>query len=150
MGFLKSSQMKRVFSSSCLIDLAFRSIVEAGPGHLGGRLLVLKQWKPQMNFEKNEFTKIPIWIQFFNVPLDYWTEQGISYIASAVGRPLYADAITEAGKRLSFAKICVEVEVDSILPSSFDLRFSNGESIEILIKLPMEASYVITVEGLWS
>ncbi|GFZ00678.1 hypothetical protein Acr_14g0003130 [Actinidia rufa] len=101
---------------------------------------VLKQWKSQMNFEIEEFTTIPVWFQFFNVPLDYWTEQGHSYIASAVGRPLYADAIAEAGKSLGFAKICVEIEVDSILPSSFDLRFANGESVERLIKLPMEAS----------
>lgn len=115
---------------------AYRQIVEAGPWHFGGRLLVLKQWQPHMTLEKEQLKKVPLWAQFYNVPLEMWTEQGLSYVASAVGNPLYADQLTESCKRLSYAKICVEVDVDSILPESFELSLSNGSKFNIKVWYP--------------
>lgn len=57
-------------------------------------------------------------------------------MASSVGRPLYADHLTESEQRLSFAKICVEVDISSTLPSSFDLKFANGDIVEIRVLYP--------------
>ncbi|KAI8531013.1 hypothetical protein RHMOL_Rhmol11G0104400 [Rhododendron molle] len=74
---------------------AFRDLVEAGPWHFGGKLLILKQWHPQMNLEKDQLKNIPIWAQCYNIPLELWTALGLSYVASAVGRPLYADQMTK-------------------------------------------------------
>ncbi|KAF7113433.1 hypothetical protein RHSIM_RhsimUnG0127000 [Rhododendron simsii] len=115
---------------------ALREVVEAGPWHFWGQLSVLKQWHPHMCFEKDQVKKIPIWAQFYNVPLDLWTAQGLSYVASAVGKPLYADQMTEQCRRLNYAKICVEVDVDSILPDSFDLILANGDSFTIKVWYP--------------
>lgn len=55
-----------------------------------------------------------------------WTGPGLGHIASSVGRPLYADRLTESGRRLNYAKICVEVDCSSPLPESFDLKYANG------------------------
>ncbi|KAG5541135.1 hypothetical protein RHGRI_021119 [Rhododendron griersonianum] len=33
----------------------------------------------------NLHCKLPLWIQLHNVPLQYWTEEGLSYLASAIG-----------------------------------------------------------------
>ena len=87
-----------------------------------------------MSFEKELLTKIPIWAQFYNVPLEYWTAQGLSYIASSIGRPLYSDSLTESLKRISYARVCIEV--DSKLLLSFDLQFANGEFCEVMISYP--------------
>ncbi|KAF7152597.1 hypothetical protein RHSIM_Rhsim01G0214400 [Rhododendron simsii] len=92
---------------------AFREVIEAGPWHFGGRLLVLKQWHPHMCLKKELVSKIPIWVQLYNAPLELWTAPGLSYVASAIGRPLYVDRMTETCKRLNYAKACVEVDVDS-------------------------------------
>ncbi|KAF7154821.1 hypothetical protein RHSIM_Rhsim01G0009400 [Rhododendron simsii] len=100
---------------------AFRNVIEAGPWHFGGRLLVLKQWHPHICLKKELVSKIPIWVQLYNVPLELWTAPGLSYVASAIGRPLYADCMTETCKRLNYAKVCVEVDVDSELLDSFDV-----------------------------
>lgn len=59
--------------------------------------------------------KLPLWIRLYNVPLQYWTAECLSYLASAIGKPLYADEMTESSKRISYAKICVEVDVKSVL-----------------------------------
>ncbi|KAI8528088.1 hypothetical protein RHMOL_Rhmol12G0124100 [Rhododendron molle] len=73
----------------------------------------------------------PAQVHFFNVPLELWTGPGLSYVASFVGRPLYADQLTESGQRLSFTKLCVRVDCSSPLPSSFDLKYANGDMVEI-------------------
>ncbi|KAF7143115.1 hypothetical protein RHSIM_Rhsim05G0103400 [Rhododendron simsii] len=117
-------------------DDAYKRILDSGPWHIGGRLVVLKKWEPQMSFVKDQLVKIPIWVQFFNVPLEYWTAAGLSYVASAIGRPLYADSVTAKCKRLNYARVCVEIEVGATLPLSFDLRFDNGKEVEIKVKYP--------------
>ncbi|KAF7126741.1 hypothetical protein RHSIM_Rhsim11G0147600 [Rhododendron simsii] len=101
-----------------------------------GKLLILKLWYPHLKLEKEQLSTIPLWVHFFNVPLELWTGSGLSYVASSVGRPLYADHLTESGQRLSFAKICVEVDCSSPLPSSFDLKYANGDMVEIRVQYP--------------
>ncbi|KAE9445459.1 hypothetical protein C3L33_22645, partial [Rhododendron williamsianum] len=115
---------------------ACREIVESGPWHFGGRLMVLQIWHPDIEYEKEGLTKLPIWIQLYNVPLQYWTAEGLSYLASSVGKPLYADEMTETAKRISYAKICVEVDVNASLPHSVDLLMSSGKLVSIAIKYP--------------
>ncbi|KAI8537703.1 hypothetical protein RHMOL_Rhmol09G0045200 [Rhododendron molle] len=115
---------------------ACRQIVELGPWHFGGRLMVLQIWHPGIEYEKEGLTKLPIWIQLYNVPLQYWTAEGLSYLASSVGKPLYADEMTETMKRISYARICVEVDVNASLPHSVDLFMSSGKMVSIAIKYP--------------
>ncbi|KAF7143897.1 hypothetical protein RHSIM_Rhsim05G0136300 [Rhododendron simsii] len=75
-------------------------------------------WHLDIEYEKEGLTKLPIWIQRYNVPLQYWIAAGLSYLASSVGKPLYAYEMTEIAKRISYAKICVEVDVNASLPHS--------------------------------
>lgn len=117
-------------------DDAYKRILDSGPWHIGGRLMILKKWEPQMCLVKDQLNRIPIWVQFYNLPLEYWTAPGLSYVASAIGRPLYADSMTEKCKRLSYARVCVEVEVGAFLPSSFWLRLGNGKEVEIKAHYP--------------
>lgn len=35
---------------------------------------------------------------------------------------------------MSFAKICVEVDCSSTLPSSFDMQYGNGDMVEIRVQ----------------
>ncbi|XP_058216871.1 uncharacterized protein LOC131327750 [Rhododendron vialii] len=117
-------------------DDAYKRILDSGPWHIGGHLMILKKWEPQMCLVKDQLNRIPIWVQFYNIPLEYWTAPGLSYVASAIGRPLYADSMTEKCKRLSYARVCVEIEVGAFLPSSFWLRLDNGKEVEIKAKYP--------------
>lgn len=49
----------------------FLRIIDLGPWHFGGKLLLLKKWEPGMVFEKEQLSKIPIWVQFYNIPFEY-------------------------------------------------------------------------------
>ena len=38
--------------------------------------------------------RLPIWVHLGNVPLELFTLDGLSYIANAIGNPLYMDKCT--------------------------------------------------------
>ncbi|MBA0814024.1 hypothetical protein Gohar_019874 [Gossypium harknessii] len=48
---------------------------------------------------------LPVWIHLKHVPLELFTGGGLSYIASALGNPLYMDRITASKQRLPYAKL---------------------------------------------
>ena len=79
-------------------------------------------------------------MKLHNIPLQYWIDEGISYIASAVGKPLYADSLTATRKRISYARVCVEINAKCDLIESFDLLLdrSDDSGNPILVTIGVE------------
>ena len=118
-------------------DLEARDwVMDSGPWHLAGRPFILRVWRPGMDMLNIQLTSIPIWVKFFNIPLEYWTNTSLGYIASVVGNPLHLDTLTENQARLSFARICIEVGVDCEFPKSVLLDMGNGKYSTIRIEYP--------------
>ena len=104
---------------------AAKDVLEGGPWLISGRHLLLRWWSPGLSWRKESVSKVPVWVQFHNVPMEFWTPNGLSYIASAVGVPLYADSSTEACSRMAFARICVELDASKPLIHEFRLQTSS-------------------------
>ena len=104
------------------------SVVEKGPWLFSGRFMVLRRWSPGLPLSKATLSKIPVWAKFHNVPMELWTEEGLSHIASTVGHPLYADEATEACTRATFAHICVEVEACVPLVEEFEVEVLQADN----------------------
>ena len=83
-----------------------------------------------------QLTSLPIWVKFYNIPLEYWINTCLSYIASAVGKPLHLDSLTENRTRLSFARIYIEVDLNSEFPKSALLNLGNEKYTTIRIEYP--------------
>ena len=83
-----------------------------------------------------QLTSLPIWVKFYNIPLEYWTNTCLGYIASVVGKPLHMDSLTEYRTRLSFARICIEVDLSSKFPKTARLNLGNGKYTTIKIEYP--------------
>ena len=56
---------------------------------------------------------------------------GLSCVASAIGVPLHADHTTLLRKRLSYARVCVEIDASKTLVKEYDLCCPNGLFITI-------------------
>ena len=95
--------------------------------------------------------KLPIWIQQRNVPLELFTKNGISYIVSAIGNPLYMDRITANQQHLAFVKICVEVVANVEISHFIEVKIQNGFIIAIKVEVPWRPQNVPNVEffGIW-
>ena len=118
-------------------DESRTKIFESGPWLLSGRPLILQKWQPNLLLTKENHSIIPLWVKLHNIPLQFWNEKGLSYIASAVGKPLYADTPTSKKQRINFARICVEVSARNPLIEAFDLNVDiNGmvETVEIKVE----------------
>ncbi|KAL0367284.1 UNVERIFIED_CONTAM: hypothetical protein Sradi_3618500 [Sesamum radiatum] len=82
-------------------NLAFmEEVIEEGPWLFQGQPVVLQQWEQGMSLRRQKHTKVPIWIRIRHFPMEYWTEDGLSAVASGVGTPLYTDKITKTCSRL--------------------------------------------------
>ncbi|KAK8612606.1 hypothetical protein V6N13_092717 [Hibiscus sabdariffa] len=91
-------------------------VLENGPWHIQHKLLILRKWEPNLKKLDFDLERMPIWVQFFNVPLELYSKLGLSYIASVIGLPLYMDSVTASKERLEFAKVCIETGLDTQIP----------------------------------
>ena len=69
-------------------------VLENGPWHIQNKPLIVRKWEPSMRSLEFNMARLPIWLHLSNIPLELFTQRGISYIASAVRNPLYMDRIT--------------------------------------------------------
>ncbi|KAL0287393.1 UNVERIFIED_CONTAM: hypothetical protein Sradi_7126100 [Sesamum radiatum] len=88
-------------------------------------------------------TQVPVWIRIRHLPMEYWTEEGLSAVASGIGIPLYTDKITQQCLRLDFARVCVMLSFSSKLPKHLViLRPAVTEATEIPIKVDIEYEWL--------
>ena len=118
-------------------------VMERAPWHMANRPLVLKHWKPNLSLTKEDCSKVPVWVRLHNVPLEYWSSNGLSFVASAIGYPLHADHVTLSRKRLSYARVCVEIDASQNLIEDFNLQCPDGLWKRIRVEyewVPMKCS----------
>ncbi|CAL5322985.1 unnamed protein product [Camellia sinensis] len=115
---------------------AMDTILEDGPYYVGAKLIVIKKWQPGLKLTKCEFSSVPLWVKLYNVPLELWSEEGLGYIASILGTPLYLDEPTFKRSRLTLARICIEVPANKEIPKSFKINLGYGDPYEIQVEVP--------------
>jgi hypothetical protein len=84
-----------------------------------------------MQFLKDDLVRVSIWVKLYNVPLEYWTVKGLSCVTSAIGVALHTDFTTLLHKRLSYARVSVEIDASKTLVKEYDLYCPNGLFITI-------------------
>ncbi|KAL0293419.1 UNVERIFIED_CONTAM: hypothetical protein Sangu_3237500 [Sesamum angustifolium] len=84
--------------------LDMEDVIEGGPWLFQGQPIVLQPWEQGMSLRRQKHTQIPVWIRLRHLPMEYWTDEGLSTVASGVGTPLYTDSITKDCSRLDFAR----------------------------------------------
>ena len=111
-------------------------VLETGPWHIQNKPLIVRKWEAGMKSLDFTMARLPVWIQLGNVPLELFTNNGLSYISSAIGKPLYMDRVTASQKRLAYAKICVEVEATTEISSFIDVKLRNGTMTSVTVEVP--------------
>ncbi|KAL2230744.1 UNVERIFIED_CONTAM: hypothetical protein Sindi_1668800 [Sesamum indicum] len=118
--------------------------IEGGLWLFQGQPIVLQKWEPGMAMRKLKHTQVPVWIKLRHLPVELWTEEGLSTVANGIGKPLYLDAITRACTRLDFARVCVMLDVSSTLPKHIIIMTPDEEGGEIPCKIDVESSGYLT------
>ncbi|KAL2231114.1 UNVERIFIED_CONTAM: hypothetical protein Sindi_1705800 [Sesamum indicum] len=74
--------------------------------------------------------------------VELWTNDGLSTVASGIGRPLYLDAITRTCTRLDFACVCVMLDINAKLPKHLIIMSPTEEGGEIACKADVEYKWL--------
>ncbi|GAV63632.1 DUF4283 domain-containing protein/zf-CCHC_4 domain-containing protein, partial [Cephalotus follicularis] len=74
---------------------------------------------------------ISVWVKLSRVPVQYWTKLGLSYIASALGKPLHMDVSTTKRQALTFARVRVDMAATSTFPDNIIFELENGNTTTI-------------------
>jgi hypothetical protein len=77
-------------------------VVESKMWHIANKPLNLRRWEPGMQLLNLSWELVPIWNKLNHLPMELWNSTCLSYVASGIGKPLYADSITEEQVRFGF------------------------------------------------
>ncbi|KAL0434453.1 UNVERIFIED_CONTAM: hypothetical protein Slati_2779600 [Sesamum latifolium] len=86
--------------------------------------------------------EVPIWVKFCHLPVELWTNDGLSTVVSCIGRPLYPDAITKACTRLDFARVCVMIDYNATLPKHLIVLAPGDDGHELPYGVEIEYEWV--------
>lgn len=64
---------------------------------------------------KDEARLAPFLVNFHGIPVEFWSSEGLSIIASLIGKPIYMDKLTKLLERILFTRIMVEIDVSKEL-----------------------------------
>ncbi|KAK8603540.1 hypothetical protein V6N13_096018 [Hibiscus sabdariffa] len=67
-------------------------VLANGPWHIQNMPIILRKWQPNLRSLEFDMEKLPVLVHLSRVPLELFTGIGLSYIASALGNPLYMDS----------------------------------------------------------
>ncbi|KAL2224793.1 UNVERIFIED_CONTAM: hypothetical protein Sindi_3034800, partial [Sesamum indicum] len=123
-------------------EIDMEEVIEGGPWLFQGQPIVLQKWEPGMAMRKLKHTQVPVWIKLRHLPLEFWTTEGLSTVASGVGKPLYPDAITRACTRLDFARVCVMIDVTQKLEKHIIIMTPDEDGGETPCKVDIEYEWL--------
>ncbi|XP_019258271.1 PREDICTED: uncharacterized protein LOC109236533 [Nicotiana attenuata] len=116
-------------------------ILYTGPHSIRNRPIILKPWTPDFDISKKFLTDIPVWVTFPKLPISCWGNGALSKIASAIGKPLFADECTTKQTRISYARMLIEVNVTKTLPMEIKVMDPRGRTFQQTIEYKWKPVY---------
>lgn len=104
-------------------------VLARGTWYFERKPLLLSAWSTDLGVVKNE--SIPLWVRFKNLPDYYWTREGLSCVASSVGRPIGADKTTSLLNPVQYAKMCVRYKIGDPLPEKIKVALLDTNTLEL-------------------
>ncbi|GJR25728.1 reverse transcriptase domain-containing protein [Tanacetum coccineum] len=107
-------------------------VLQRGPWMIRKSPIILTKWSSSLSLKRGEVTSVPVWVKLQGVPILAYSEDGLSLIATQIGKPLLLDAFTssmcvESWSRISFARALIEVSSESELKSKVTMAIPNEE-----------------------
>jgi hypothetical protein len=113
-------------------------IFENGPWLIRNVPIILKPWTLNTNLLKEDLTNTLVWVKFHDLPLNMFSDDGLSLLGTLIGTPKRLDAYTsqmckESWGRSSFARCMIEVKSDEVLRDSLivEIPLLDGSGVTI-------------------
>lgn len=101
-------------------------VLQNGSYTFRNRPMILKQWSPDFQMQKEPLRVLPIRVCLSCLPLLYWSKENLGRIASFLGKPICTDSLTAKGERISYARLLIGMDITQTLSEVINVEASNG------------------------
>ncbi len=117
-----------IFSSMTDRNKAFKG----GPYFFNQVGHFIKPWHMGFNLAEEIPSRVSVWVRLSRLPLEFWCEDILHSISLLHGKPVGSATQTQDQKVISFAHICVEVDLNNPLPDYMDICMGSSSQIQYL------------------
>lgn len=92
--------------------------------------LYLRDWVERFNPNKEDLSWALVWIRLYSLPLDYWDEASLQYIANGLGEFVKIAEETKLKRYMSYSWICIYMHLNNTRLDAVSLFHDNFEWIQ--------------------
>ena len=78
----------------------------------------LPPWEPYFRASGDNLTSVAVSVRFPELPIEFYDLEVLKEIGSAIGPMLHIDSYTAIGSRGSYARLCIQINLDKPLINS--------------------------------
>ena len=110
---------------------------------MGPRGMYLNKWDLFFYYEKYILKVVPVWVKLPHLLLHSWNDEDFRAIGNTLGK--YIDKSEHKAPMLSYARICVEFDLEKGLPEAINLSIEgwNHQRQLTMSKSPLNANTVM-------
>ncbi|KAI9080877.1 hypothetical protein K1719_037186 [Acacia pycnantha] len=91
-----------------------------GPWMIDDHYLLVQRWRPNFNpWRADRQRKIAVWVRIPDLPMEFCTVESLGLIGNMIGKIVKIDRSTSIYEKGGFARICVEIDLQSPLLPAF-------------------------------
>ncbi|GKA41367.1 RNA-directed DNA polymerase, eukaryota, reverse transcriptase zinc-binding domain protein [Tanacetum coccineum] len=116
-------------------EVGMNHVLENGPWMVNNKPMFIQKWDTSIIMDRKEPKALPLWVKLHFVPIEAWTVNGISAIASSLGKPLIMDKTTtkmcnEGRGRFGYARVLIEVQAEKEFKEKVEICYSSNQNPE--------------------
>ncbi|GJV01554.1 ATPase, F1/V1/A1 complex, alpha/beta subunit, partial [Tanacetum coccineum] len=116
-------------------EVGMNHVLENGPWMVNNKPMFIQKWDTSIIMDRKEPKALPLWVKLHFVPIEAWTVNGISAIASSLGKPLIMDKTTtkmcnEGRGRFGYARVLIEVQAKKEFKEKVEICYSSNQNPE--------------------
>lgn len=106
-------------------DLDF--VVDKGPWSVDNSLVVVDRLQPNMALQAMRVAALPVWVQFWGLPLEYHVQDVAKDLGNVVGTTmLSSEGAAQFSSHLNFIRVKVQIDPRIPLVQNVRIRLDNG------------------------
>jgi hypothetical protein len=102
-------------------------VLEQGPWFWGRSGLSMQRWFPEFNPLTMTAMTTPVWVRLPNLPLHFYSASFLPTLGNALGRFIKIDTDRITKGFVTFARLCVEIDLSQGLPDRILIDWGDGD-----------------------
>lgn len=96
----------------------YDKVLKGGQWFVGEHFLAIKPWEPYFKASEATFNSVAVWVRLPELPIEFYDSEVLRQIVRAIGPVLRIDFYTITSSRGSYARLCIQVNLEKPLIST--------------------------------